>query len=155
MFGEENWETVSPETERLIDPPKETNPPPVRPEPAVTVNDELVNEELLMFEKVLSEPDMVLLVNISAEEMVMDDEDGVEQSQVEVTLFQVSIWPLLQDVVKERPSAPAGPVAPAAPAAPVNPWSPLSPLSPLSPGSPLGPPAGPAGPVEPAGPAGP
>ena len=51
--------------ETVMDDPKDTSPPPVRLVPAETVTFELVRAELGMLVKVLVEPEIDLLVNVS------------------------------------------------------------------------------------------
>lgn len=49
---------------KVIDPPKDTSPPPERPEPALIVIEELLRAELGILSKVLEDPEIVLLVNV-------------------------------------------------------------------------------------------
>ena len=55
---------VDPVELKVIDPPRDTAPPPDKPEPALIVMEELLKAELGMLVMVLSEPEMVLLVKV-------------------------------------------------------------------------------------------
>jgi len=49
---------------RVIEPPRPTKPPLIKPAPALTVRLELIREEVAILDKVLLEPEMVLLVRV-------------------------------------------------------------------------------------------
>ena len=49
---------------KVIEPPRPTKPPLIKPAPAFTVRLELVREEVAILDKVLLEPEMVLLVRV-------------------------------------------------------------------------------------------
>jgi hypothetical protein len=55
---------VTPELERVTEPPNDTDPPPESPDPAETVIEEEESAEVGILEKVLLDPEIVLLVKV-------------------------------------------------------------------------------------------
>ncbi len=48
----------------VIEPPRDTDPPPDKPDPVLIVIEELLRAEVGMFVIVLSDPEMLLLVSV-------------------------------------------------------------------------------------------